>query len=195
MLTDITATLPALLGATLLLAACAPAADQSVSSTAALELRPAYAEFNTDLTIREVMNNLIDPSADALWTAVKFEMDENGSRELRPESDEDWAALRQHAVFVIEGGNALMIPGRRVAPPGATTEFPAYEYQPDEVDAILRQDWQSWQGFAQGLQASAFDMLRAIDARDADLLSEYGAALDEACESCHSRYWYRSMPQ
>lgn len=188
------APLPVLLGYALLLSACAPADDNAAAIPAPAQ-RPAYAEFNTGLTIRDVMNNLIDPSADALWTAVKFEMDETGSRESRPETAEDWAALRQQAVLVIEGGNALMIPGRRVAPPGATTEFPEYEYQPDEVDAILRQDWQSWQGFAQGLQGAAFEMLQAIDARDADLLSEYGAALDEACESCHSRYWYRSAAQ
>jgi hypothetical protein len=155
----------------------------------------AYSEFDSRLTIRDVMNTLIDPSADALWNAVKFEMDADGEREVRPETDEDWDRHRKQAIVLIEGANALMIPGRRVAPPGATTEFPEYEYQPDEVDAKLREDWQSWLAFARVLQGPAFSMLASIEARDADLLSEYGAALDEACETCHSLYWYRSEAQ
>lgn len=80
--------------------------------------------FNTTATIRDVMNTLVDPQADALWNSVRFEVDENGSREMRPETDEDWMALRRAAVAIIEGGNSLMIPGRRVAPAGASTEFP-----------------------------------------------------------------------
>ena len=85
-----------------------------------------------------------------------------------------------------------MIPGRRVAPPGATTEFPVYEYMPDEVAAKLAENPVAWEGFAQGLQNAALPMLQAIEARDADALSEFGAALDAACESCHSVYWYRT---
>jgi hypothetical protein len=154
---------------------------------------PAYAEFNTSNTIRDVMNTLIDPSADALWTAVRFEMDENGSREIKPETDEDWAALRRHAIAIVEGANALMIPGRNVAPPGATTEFPAYEYVPEEVDAKLREDWQSWLAYAQGLQNSALAVMAAIDARELERFSENGGALDQACESCHMQYWYRAQ--
>jgi hypothetical protein len=147
--------------------------------------------FNTTATIRDVMDTLADPSADELWNSVRFEVDEEGAREMRPESDEEWAALRRAAIAIIEGGNALMIPGRRVAPPGATTEFPAYEYLPDEVAAKLAENPGAWDGFAQGLQAAAMDMLQSIEARDADKLSEFGAALDEACETCHSLYWYR----
>ena len=88
-----------------------------------------------------------------------------------------------------------MIPGRRVAPAGSTTDFPAYEYLPEEVEAKLQEDRQSWIGFAQGLQASAITMLNAIDARNADQLSEFGASLDAACEACHSQYWYRAESQ
>ena len=129
----------------LLLAACSddsvlqrdstsiPAAAVDSASSA-----PApYAEFNTSITIRDVMNTFIDPSADAIWQAVRFEMDENGSREIIPESEEEWEVLRKHAISIIEGANALMIPGRHVAAPGSTTEFPAYEYLPEEVEQKL----------------------------------------------------------
>src|SRR5690606_22779167 len=98
-----------------------------------------------------------------------------GEHEYRPETDEEWLALRHEAISIIEGGNALMIPGRRVAAAGATTEFPDFEYLPDEVQAKLDEDRLAWDGFAQGLQAAAVQIIEAIDARDVDLFSEYGA--------------------
>ncbi len=151
-----------------------------------------YAEFNTSITIRDVMNTFIDPSADALWQAVRFEMDATGAHEVVPETEEEWEALRKHAISIIEGANALMIPGRHVAAPGSTTEFPAYEYLPEEVEAKLAEDRLSWLGFAQSLQTSAFSVMDAINARDVTRLGETGGLVDQACENCHSQYWYRT---
>jgi len=151
-----------------------------------------YAEFNTTITIRDVMNTFIDPSADALWQAVRFEMDETGAHEIYPANDEEWEVLRKHAITIIEGANALMIPGRHVAPPGSTTDFPAYEYLPEEVEVKLVEDRVSWLVFAQGLQSSAISVMDAIAARDVIGLGETGGLVDEACENCHSQYWYRT---
>ncbi|MDR0781824.1 MAG: hypothetical protein LBF16_14225 [Pseudomonadales bacterium] len=173
------------------LVACAPAEKAAAPSTAAAV---QYSEFNTTATIRDVMNALIDPNADALWNAVRFDKTEEGDHEYRPETDEDWLAMRHAAVSIIEGGNALMIPGRRVAPPGSTTEFPLYEFMPDEVQAKLDENRVAWDAFAQNLQAGAIQTLGAIEARDAEKLSEFGGALDAACEACHVQYWYRPAP-
>lgn len=189
----------AVLSTLLLTAACAPSEQNDVSAAAesappapaAAPVQASYSEFNTTATIRDVMNTLIDPSADALWESVRVEVDADGEHDYSPQTDEEWQALRYEAVSIIEGGNALMIPGRRVAPPGATTEFPEYEFVPEEVEEKLREDRQSWIGFAQGLQGAAEQLLQAVENRNVDQLIEYGALLDEACESCHSQYWYR----
>jgi hypothetical protein len=151
-----------------------------------------YAEFDTTFTIRDVMNTLIDPNADALWNAVRFEIDEAGEHEVFPVTDADWDLHRRQAIAMIEGANALMIPGRRVAPEGATTEFPEYEYQPAEVEQKLREDRLSWLAFNQGFQASVRDVISAIDARNVDRFSEAAGFVDAACEACHSQYWYRT---
>jgi hypothetical protein len=98
----------------------------------------------------------------------------------------------ENAIAIIEGANALMIPGRHVAAPGSTTEFPAYEYMPEEVEAKLAEDRLSWLGFAQALQTSALSVMDAINARDVTRLGETGGLLDQACENCHSQYWYRA---
>ncbi len=116
-----------------------------------------YSEFNVQMTIRDVMNTFIDPNADIFWEAVSYDASlDGGIVELRPETDEDWAVLRKSAIGIIEGANSLMIPGRRVAPPGSTTDYPDAEYEPLEVEEKLQADRASWVGFAQGLQATAF---------------------------------------
>lgn len=151
-----------------------------------------YSEFNVQMTIRDVMNTFIDPNADILWEAVSYDASlDGGIVEQKPESDEDWALLRKSAIGIIEGANSLMIPGRRVAPPGSTTDYPDAEYEPFEVEMKLQADRASWIGFAQGLQASALSALNAIDQRNLEVYTEAGGAIDDACTACHQQYWYR----
>ena len=155
--------------------------------------RDLYSEFNIQMTIREVMNTFIDPNADIIWEAVSFETSlEGGIIERVPETDEDWDLLRKSAIGIVEGANSLMIPGRRVAPPGSTTPYPDAEYEPFEVEEKLQQDRASWIAFAQGLQAATMSALNAIDARDLDAYTEAGGAVDNACTACHQQYWYRT---
>ncbi len=155
--------------------------------------RDLYSEFNIQMTIRDVMNTFIDPNADIIWEAVSFEASlDGGIIEKVPEADEDWELLRKSAIGIIEGANSLMIPGRRVAPPGSTTPYPDAEYEPLEVEEKLQQDRVSWIAFAQGLQVATMSALNAIDARDLDAYTEAGGAIDNACTACHQQYWYRT---
>ena len=138
------------------------------------------------------MNTLIDPNADVIWEAVGFEASlENGIVESKPESDEEWDALRKNVIAMVEGANSLMIPGRRVAPPGSTTEFPDAEFEPFEVEEKLQEDRISWVGFAQAFQVSTLEVLAAIDARDLEAYTTAGGEVDDACTACHQQYWYR----
>ncbi len=153
---------------------------------------PAMPAFDTANTIRDVMNALVDVNADVLWEAVSYENSvENGEVIRQPETAEQWLELRHSAVAIMEGANALMIPGRHVAAPGSTTPYPDYEYTPEEVDQKLREDPVSWNGFAQGLFNAALMSRDAIEKRDVDALMQAGDVLDKACEACHSHYWYR----
>ena len=183
-------TLLVLLGSCL--AACTPADEQDAALTDNSQSADASPPYNNTITIREIMAALIDPHADALWNSVRVVVESGGITEYYPETDEEWLSLRLSAVSLIEGSNALMMPGREVAPPGAEGEFPEYEFTPEEVAEKLAADRQSWDGFASQLQSAGFEMLDAIDNRDPDMLAELGAYLDEACEACHSVYWYRA---
>ena len=179
------------LGSCLGLSGCSEGQQPGPMVSDSPALNPAV-PFDTGITIREIMDSLVDPHADALWNSVRVISDSTGIHEYQPETEEDWATLRISAVSIIEGANALMMPGRRVAPPGAQGEYPEHEFTPEEVEVALAADRQSWVGFAQGLQNSARQILNAIDARDVEGLSDGGAIMDEACEACHSHYWYRA---
>lgn len=173
------------------LVSCSNSGEETANTANETVSAALPAPYDIQISIREIMSSLIDPHADALWNSVKVVSDSNGITEFAPETDEEWAALRISAVSIIEGSNSLMMPGRQVARPGSVGEFPEYEFTPEEVQELLNADLQSWVGFSQGLQNSAFDMLKAIDMRDSEFLSESGAYLDEACEACHANYWYR----
>lgn len=181
----------------LILMSCAPGGQdmEEAQEVAAPPAALTYDEFNNTLTIRDVMNALIDPNADIVWDAVSYDAEfidgEAVIVENSPETEEQWDALRLNVVAMIEGANSLMIPGRRVAPPGATTDFPDYEYVPEEVEARLSEDRQSWLGFAQAFQQANLRVLDAIAARDLDAYVEAGGEVDDVCTACHQQYWYR----
>lgn len=139
-----------------------------------------------------LMATQVSPSATYLWNAVSTEIGPKGPIEKVPRTDADWAAVRHQALQLIESANLLMIPGRattwpnekRANPPGANDLTPA------EADARMKQDWPAYVAFAQALQVRGEEALKAIDARNVDGLMEAGGNIDEACESCHKRFWY-----
>jgi hypothetical protein len=155
----------------------------------------AHSDFNATATVRDLMDSMIDPNADALWDSVRTEISDGGTHIYQPQSAAEWLALRYNAIGLIEGGNSLLMPGRRVAPVGAGTdpEIP-YAYPPDQIQATLAQEIPVWAGFVQALQTTALQLLSAIDARNVAKLDESGELLDEVCEACHSHFWYPPVP-
>lgn len=147
-------------------------------------------DFRPTATIKDIMDAVVDPSADAIWESVATVVDLDGTHEYRPETDDEWAEVRRHAIRVLEGSNMLLVPGRRVAEPGATSEFPEIELPPEEIQKLIDEDRNTLVEFAHDLHDEASVILAAIDARDADALLASGEALDRACEQCHLHYWY-----
>ena len=56
-------------------------------------------------SIKDLMESIIDPSADVVWGAVGTVVDREGIHESLPKTQEDWRDLRRAAVRIIEGGN------------------------------------------------------------------------------------------
>src|SRR5262245_34333221 len=152
---------------------------------------PASAQdgYRPTATIKDIMDSIVDPSADVLWESVATVITRAGAEERQPRTDEEWANVRRNAIRIIEATNLLQMPGRRVAKPGEKSENPGIELAPEEIEAEINKDRSAFVGFAHGLYDAALPALQAIDAKDVQALERAGEKLDEACEKCHLRYW------
>jgi len=153
--------------------------------------------FRATSTIRELMQSMIAPSAQGLWDSVGRVSDAKGTRDLEPRSDEEWAAVRRHAVALMESTNLLLIPGRHVARQGQQTlkaddAEPGSELPPAEIEKRINETWAGWTAMALQLHGTAASMLDAVDKKDVARLESIGSDLDGVCESCHLAFWYPS---
>jgi hypothetical protein len=148
------------------------------------------ADHQVFLTIRELMESIIDPSADALWGAVGTVVDGEGIHEMFPKTEQEWQEPRRAAVRIIEGSNLLIMPGREAAPSGAKSEAPGAELEPPEITVLIKEKRTSFDAFARALQAVGMEALGAINAKDTSLLLEVGARMENVCEGCHQTFWY-----
>src|SRR5262245_45134129 len=87
-------------GAALLIAAACstpkPEAPATTSApTAAATLRPTA-------TIKDIMDSVVDPSADYIWESVSTIVTKAGTEERRPRTPEDWKQVRRRAIALIE---------------------------------------------------------------------------------------------
>jgi hypothetical protein len=141
-------------------------------------------------SIKDLMESVIDPSADALWGAAGTIVDKQGIQDLSPKTQEEWLNVRRAAVRIIEGGNLLMMPGREAAPVGTKSEAPGVELEPPEIAALIKKKRKSFDAFAKALQALGLEALRASEAKNTDLLQEIGGRMENVCEGCHQTFWY-----
>ena len=154
----------------------------------------AQPEYMPTATIKDIMDAIVDPSADVVWESVQTIVTPAGVDERSPKTDEEWAAVRRGAIRVVEGTNLLMMPGRHVARPHEKSETPGVELEPEEIEANINKDRAQWNKLARGLYDTTMEALKAIDAKDAQALVDIGGRMDNACENCHMTYWYPNQP-
>ena len=167
-------------------------APGAASTPSALAVSPANPTRDRQvfLSIKDLMELIIDPSADTLWGAVGTVVDNDGIHELFPRTQEEWQEPRRAAVRIIEGSNLLMMPDREAAPTGTKSEAPGAELEPPQITVLIREMRKSFEAFAMALQRAGFEAVRAIDAKDTSLLLEVGAQMESVCEGCHQTFWY-----
>ena len=146
-------------------------------------------------TIKDLMDSIVDPSADVVWGAVGTVVDQDGAHETFPKTQEEWLNVRRASIRIIEGANLLMMPGREAAPPGAKSEAPGVELEPPEITALIKKNRASFDAFARALQAVGAESVRASDAQDTAALLEIGGRMQDVCESCHQVFWYPGAKQ
>ena len=114
--------------------------------------------------VKQLMQGIVDPSADVVWESVATIYTQAGIEERRPRNEEEWANVRNHAMMLTEAGNLLMMPSRA-------------------------KDGDDWMKMSQELIDISAVALRAAEAKSIDGLYDVGGRIDEVCEKCHKKYW------
>ena len=166
------------------------ACTKSPEAPVAVPDKPA--PFKSSASIQELMQAIIDPSADALWESVSSTTTTKGVVDKLPQTDAEWIELRHLAIRLSEGAYLLTVAGRPVAHPGKVLEdshikgiLTAPEIQ-TKIDAAPT----VFNTFAEALNLAAREALSAIDQKNADAFLDAGGKIDQACENCHQAYWY-----
>ncbi len=173
---------------------------EQCTSAPATSARPESAapvsgsELTPVLSVKELMEHVIDPTADWIFDAAVIDVSAAGTSETRPITDEDWLEVERGALLLAETANLLKIP-RPMVPPGTEGAAPAPgepapELHPSEIQARIDEDRARWNEHADDLRLVAVRSLKVVRARDFEGLFEVGSEIDEACESCHLEYWY-----
>jgi len=147
-------------------------------------------QFSNDISIDEMMEAIVMPTADAIWKAVQVDLTEKGEVKTAPTTDEAWLALRHQAVTLASVTNLLMIPGLKVNKNPASTKHGEGELSPVEITKLHKAQMPAFAAHAKALHAVAMNVIAAIDKRDLDGISDAGGEMDAVCEACHTQFWY-----
>ncbi len=172
-----------------------PTAKPAMSRTLAAGSNDASRNQQVYSSIKDLMESIIDPSADTLWGAVGTVIDNEGVHETLPKTQEEWLDVRHAAVRMIEGANLLMMPDREAAPAGTKSEAPGVELEPAQITALIKRKRKNFNAYAKELQVLGLEALQASDAKNAPLLMEIGARTENVCEGCHKTFWYPQEPR
>jgi hypothetical protein len=173
---------------------------EQCTSAPATSARPESAapvsgsELTPVLSVKELMEHVIDPTADWIFDAAVIDVSAEGTSETRPITDEDWLKVERGALLLAESANLLKMP-RPMVPPGTEGDVPesgepAPELAPSQIQAKIDRDRSLWNKHADELRLVALESLTIVKARDFDGLFAAGSDIDRACESCHLEYWY-----
>lgn len=133
-------------------------------------------------TIEDIMQNVVDASADALWASVASTTTASGTEDRQPQTEDDWKIVRRYAILLAEAPNLLLLPGRHVASVGGKLEGSNVKgiLRPEEIEKIIVADRHVFIERAQALRFGAKEALAAIDARDVRRLFEAGGVKNGA---------------
>jgi hypothetical protein len=124
---------------------------------------PALPPFDTTVSVKDLMANVMDPAADVIWGSVGTIMTQEGTFEKAPASDDEWNQVKASAITLIETGNLLMIPARS----GGDAE---------------------WITLAQAMIAQSKRAIKAAEDHDKEATFNIGADLYDSCTNCHKRF-------
>jgi hypothetical protein len=128
------------------------------------------APFQTTANMKDLMLNVLDPAVDGIWEAVGTVITADGTFEKAPATDDEWAAVRMHAIQLAESGNLLMLPER----------------------AAGSADWIK---HSEALVTQSRRAIKATEAKDKDALFTIGGDIYDVCTNCHKQFALNLAPR
>lgn len=125
---------------------------------------PEPPPFKPVADVKQLMQTVVDPSADVVWQSVKTTYTKEGVEDRKPRNDEEWANVRNHAMMLTEAGNLLMMAPRA-------------------------KDGDEWMRMSRAFVDVSEAALRAAESKNVEQLFIVGGPIDDACEACHKKYW------
>jgi hypothetical protein len=114
-------------------------------------------------TVKQIMGGIVGPAAAVVFDSVSTIADEKGIVEHFPRTDQEWEVVGNSAAALIEAGNLLMLGNRAI----------------DQGD---------WVTMSRAMMSAGQDVLKAVEAKDKDLVLDYGDAVNMSCDNCHQKY-------
>ena len=124
---------------------------------------PAMPPFDTSISVKDLMANIMDPTADIVWASVGTIMTKEGTFERAPATDDEWNQVKASGITLVETGNLLLIPARS----GGNAE---------------------WISLAQAMIAQSKRVIKAAEDHDKEATFNVGADLYDSCVNCHKRF-------
>jgi hypothetical protein len=124
---------------------------------------PAMPAFDTSVSVKDLMENVMDPAADVVWESVGTIMTKEGTFERAPANDDEWNRVKAGAITLVETGNLLLIPART----GGSEE---------------------WVSLARAMIAQSKRAIKAAEDHDKQATFDIGADIYESCVNCHKRF-------
>ena len=114
-------------------------------------------------TVRQLMDGIIQPAAEGIWTAVSVTVSEKGIEETQPRTDEEWERVATSAAMLVEA-STLLLQGNRAADKG------------------------DWAQYARDMAADSTAAFKAAEARNKDDVFKVGGTIYQSCTNCHAKY-------
>ena len=130
----------------------------------------ATPEYHTYATVKDLMDSVVDPSADFIWDSVSTTSNLKGIVEKAPKTDEEWREVRRHAIALMEATDLLQMPGRTVARPGEKAADPRIELDPAVIQTMIDADRASWADHTRALYDATALIIKAVEAKSSDAI-------------------------
>jgi hypothetical protein len=124
---------------------------------------PPAASASPLASTKQIMRAIVSPTSTAIFQSVQTNVTLQGTEEIFPRTDEEWATLGAQAAALGEAGHMLMTEGR----------------------AIDRSDWIK---MSQGMIDAAQLTLKAVEKKNPEEVLAAGEIVNTSCDACHERY-------